>query len=92
MTSSMEVSKSHCGGAGQLTALWTETGVWKWAYPVDVEDIDVACAQLLEGRLEREMERLHVVTSVGGVLLYVRPPPLIVGRILPHVHPRSAVS
>ena len=55
-------------------------------HPVDVEDVDVASPQLLERLLNRKMKGFHIVPGISSVLLDVRPPALIVRRIL-HPHP-----
>ena len=49
---------------------------------MDVEDVDVVRLELLEGRLDRDMERLHVVPGERALLLDVIPPALEVPCIL----------
>ena len=62
---------------------WKQTQYARWvADPVEVQNVDVGRPQLLEGRLEREVERLHVVPDVRRVLLDVRLPALEVRREL----------
>ena len=67
---SRQASRAGGGSAGTLT------------YPVDVEDIDVARPELLEGRLDGDVHRLDVVARVVRFLRNVRRRPLEVGRVL----------
>ena len=57
-------------------------GIRRYAYPVDVEDIDVARAQFLEGRLDGDVHRLDVVARVVRFLRNVCGRPLEVRRVL----------
>ena len=49
---------------------------------MNVEDVDVTGAELLEGSLHGNMKRLHMVPNVRRVLLDVLTAALIVARIL----------
>ena len=57
-------------------------GIRRYAYPVDVENIDVARAQLLEGRLDGDVHRLNVVARVVRFLRNVLRRPLEVRCVL----------
>ena len=53
----------------------------KSAYPVDIEDVDVVCTELLEGGGNGHMQRLHVVPNIVR-LLGDTAAPFVVGRVL----------
>ena len=63
MTSSMEVSQSHCW-EDSLFEMRQGNIKMAAAYPVNVEDVDVTGAELLEGSLHGNMKRLHMVPNV----------------------------
>ena len=88
MTSSMLVSQSHCTLRQSKEILIDHE-----THPVDVEDVYVVRAQLLERCLDRDMQRLHVVPRVMDLLRNIRGSPLERRRILhataishPHKH------
>ena len=67
---------------------------WKWCSSTGgslTENLDVSRRQFLEGRLEQEVVRLHVVPDGRGVLLDVRPPAFEVRCLLAKSHIRSEV-
>ena len=51
-------------------------------HPVQVQDVDVGSAQFLEGLVDGDVQRLHVVPDVVRVLLYVRATTLEICRVL----------
>lgn len=60
----------------------------KRSHPVQVQDIDVVRAQLLQGRFDRKVQTFDVVASIMRLLRDFRPA-LIVCRVL---HTQRAVS
>ena len=55
------------------------------AYPVNVEDIDVGRAELLERFFHGNMEGLHVVAYIARLLLDIIATTLEVGAILQEI-------
>ena len=49
---------------------------------MDIQNVNVVSAELLQRRLYRDMERFHVVADVAGLLLDIGSTELPVARIL----------
>lgn len=86
MISSMDVSQSHCANKHVAVMRWTvpicaeeEQGT----HEVDVEDVDVVRAQLLERRVEGDRHRLDAVPDVVHLLRDVLRAAHHVRRVLP---------
>ena len=52
------------------------------AYPVDVQNVDVARAQLLEGVFDRDVHCLQIVASIVNLLPNAFDTKLVIGGVL----------